>query len=1068
VGTFTTIKDTFFEVGIVDYDEAVKIDGELLVDYNVTNIGEVSDTQDIYFEVYNYFGEKQYTDLEENIELNEGEAHDEEFTWESENPGEYYFKVWTEDDEEERTFLVFEEPYFQVTIDEPKDEEDFLEDETVAVEYTVENLGAVYDTQEIKFYVDTNLIDTEEVGLDGDSTHSNTFEWTAEEPYGERDFTIVSDDDSDTVTITVLKEAYFEVEITEPEEGEEYIEGQRVRVEYTVENTGDITDIQNIELYVDENLVETKGDLDLEGGDIYDGEFTWTATEPYEDRVLTVESDDDQDDVTIALEEAPEEPYFDVYIETPSDGDEYIEGETVRIEYSIKNLGGETGTQDIELYDGYNIIETKEVEIDASSTYSDTFDWTAEEPYGTRELRVESEDHHDAVTITVLKEAYFEVEITEPIEGEEYIEGQRVRVKYKVENTGDIQDIQNITFYVDGNLIERKGNLGLKGGEIYEENFLWVAEEPYGTRGLKVESEDHQDDVTIIVQEAPEEPFFDVFITAPSDGDEFVENRIMEVRYSVKNLGEETGTQDIEFRVDGNLVEAEDGVELSGEATYSGAFNWTVEAPYEEQDITVLSYDYSYTVTIQVLEEAYFEVDIKEPTEGEKFIEGEPLRVGYTIENTGDVTAIQNIELYVDGNLVDVRNNLGLEGGEIYEGDFIWIAEEPFGERNLKVESGDDYDTVNVMVFEDPYFEVNIIEVGEGQEYIEGETLTVEYYVENIGYVEDTQDMEFYVDGALIETEEGVILDGGLNHTGTFTWTAEEPFGERNLTVESRDDFDLVTITVLKDAFFEIGIVDYDGQIVEGEEFLVYYEVENIGDVPDTQDIQFTVYDDDGDEVYSHVKEDIELNGGESYEGEFSWEAEDLGDYSFEIAIENGNHQEGSLTVESATPSEKGFPGTWWPYLILGIAALAVIIGGGIYKKHLTTKEPVIEEVFLISQRNSMLLLHNTRRLRPDRDSDIIAGMFEAVQNFIEDSFQDTGDWELNKLEFGGNKIVVERGKYVYMAVVYEGDLSEEKIQEIRDVIERIEDEFGEQLKEWDGDRKELRGIKDMTQDLFS
>ena len=115
-----------------------------------------------------------------------------------------------------------------------------------------------------------------------------------------------------------------------------------------------------------------------------------------------------------------------------------------------------------------------------------------------------------------------------------------------------------------------------------------------------------------------------------------------------------------------------------------------------------------------------------------------------------------------------------------------------------------------------------------------------------------------------------------------------------------------------------------------------------------------------------------------------------------------------------------------------------------------------------------MLLLHNTRRLRPDRDSDIIAGMFEAVQNFIEDSFQDTGDWELNRLEFGGNKIVVERGEYVYMAVVYEGELSEEEIQDIRDVIERIEDKFGEQLKEWDGDRKELRGIKDMTQDLFS
>ncbi|MBS3782341.1 MAG: hypothetical protein KGY68_07030, partial [Candidatus Thermoplasmatota archaeon] len=158
----------------------------------------------------------------------------------------------------------------------------------------------------------------------------------------------------------------------------------------------------------------------------------------------------------------------------------------------------------------------------------------------------------------------------------------------------------------------------------------------------------------------------------------------------------------------------------------------------------------------------------------------------------------------------------------------------------------------------------------------------------------------------------------------------------------------------------------------------------------------------------------------------------------------------------------------WWPFLILIAAAFIAMTGGILYKKRSSTEEPIIEEVFLISQRNSMLILHNTRRLQPDRDSDIIAGMFEAVQNFIEDSFQDTEDWELNKLEFGGNKIAVERGEHVYMAVVYEGELGEEKIQELRDFIEKVEERFGEKLKEWDGDRNELRGLKDMTKDLFS
>jgi len=158
----------------------------------------------------------------------------------------------------------------------------------------------------------------------------------------------------------------------------------------------------------------------------------------------------------------------------------------------------------------------------------------------------------------------------------------------------------------------------------------------------------------------------------------------------------------------------------------------------------------------------------------------------------------------------------------------------------------------------------------------------------------------------------------------------------------------------------------------------------------------------------------------------------------------------------------------WLPFLILGLVAFFLIIGGGLYKTQLAKKEPVIEDVFLINQENSMLILHNTRRLKPNRDSDILATMFDSVQNFIEDSFQESGDWKLNKMEFGDNKVVVERGKYVYMAVVYEGELSEKKIQEIRDVIERIEDKFGEQLKDWYGNSKELEGIKDITQDLFS
>ncbi|MEF8836053.1 MAG: hypothetical protein V5A76_07860, partial [Candidatus Thermoplasmatota archaeon] len=318
-----------------------------------------------------------------------------------------------------------------------------------------------------------------------------------------------------------------------------------------------------------------------------------------------------------------------------------------------------------------------------------------------------------------------------------------------------------------------------------------------------------------------------------------------------------------------------------------------------------------------------------------------------------------------------------------------------------------------------------------------------------------------------------VDLEGVADENYTFIeWTGNNGTiantKSNQTTIDMLDNY-TITAEFLQDPFFDVEIVDYDEEVIEGEEFVVDYTVTNTGDMTDTQDIQFIVYNDTGNEVYFDELKGVKLNGSESYdEGNFSWKTEDLGDYSFEITSEVGNHQEGSLSVEETTSADGVFSSIWWPYLILGLATFAVITGGLLYKKQSTKEEPIIEDIFLISQKNSMLILHNTRRLKPDRDSDILASMFDTVQNFIEDSFQDTGDWELNKLEFGDNKVVVERGEYVYMAVVYEGEFTDEKIQEIRNLIERIENEFEEELKEWYGNREELRGIEEIIQDFFS
>ncbi len=242
------------------------------------------------------------------------------------------------------------------------------------------------------------------------------------------------------------------------------------------------------------------------------------------------------------------------------------------------------------------------------------------------------------------------------------------------------------------------------------------------------------------------------------------------------------------------------------------------------------------------------------------------------------------------------------------------------------------------------------------------------------------------------------------------------------------------------------------------------------------EDDSITIYWEGEDENSGISYYEIRLGAGpwipKGNDTEHTFENLSPGDYRVYIrAYDNaGNDREESISfrIVSKAVSPLNLGSYWWLALILiGVSVLG--IGVMLYRKHSSDKGKyvaVIEEVFLISN-SALLISHNTRRLKPDMDDDILAGMLTAVQNFIKDSFKEEGDWRLNKLEFADNKILVERGKYVYIAVLYSGELDERGLEKIRNTIAQIEGEYEEFLKDWDGNMNDLRGIKDKLRDLF-
>jgi hypothetical protein len=128
---------------------------------------------------------------------------------------------------------------------------------------------------------------------------------------------------------------------------------------------------------------------------------------------------------------------------------------------------------------------------------------------------------------------------------------------------------------------------------------------------------------------------------------------------------------------------------------------------------------------------------------------------------------------------------------------------------------------------------------------------------------------------------------------------------------------------------------------------------------------------------------------------------------------------------------------------------------------------PMIEDVFLM-YRDGRLITHNTRRLRPDVDGDILSGMLTAVTAFVKESFRDADTEELNELRYGKTKILIERGQFVCLAVVVSGVASMKMREKMKETVASIGQTYADVLENWDGSVGKLKDIGHMVDALIS
>ncbi|OGS52182.1 MAG: hypothetical protein A3K75_02285 [Euryarchaeota archaeon RBG_13_61_15] len=141
----------------------------------------------------------------------------------------------------------------------------------------------------------------------------------------------------------------------------------------------------------------------------------------------------------------------------------------------------------------------------------------------------------------------------------------------------------------------------------------------------------------------------------------------------------------------------------------------------------------------------------------------------------------------------------------------------------------------------------------------------------------------------------------------------------------------------------------------------------------------------------------------------------------------------------------------------VGLAAVLASINVAGFFMIWRSSPTIIDEIFLMTP-TGMLLKHYTRRLRPDQDEDILAGMLTAVQTFVKESFDESGG-RLKEIKFENYDIVISHSKSVVIAAIISTKKPEKLRSQLKLVTEDIEAKFGDKLKHWGGDKHELGDV---------
>jgi outer membrane protein OmpA-like peptidoglycan-associated protein len=128
----------------------------------------------------------------------------------------------------------------------------------------------------------------------------------------------------------------------------------------------------------------------------------------------------------------------------------------------------------------------------------------------------------------------------------------------------------------------------------------------------------------------------------------------------------------------------------------------------------------------------------------------------------------------------------------------------------------------------------------------------------------------------------------------------------------------------------------------------------------------------------------------------------------------------------------------------------------GVSEAELILKESVpftVQAAFLIHKASGLVISEVQNSGSYQLESEMVAGMLTAIRSFVNECIVQPGEAsELNQIEYGDSKIMLEVAGYCYMAVVIKGEPPHSFINKMRRNVSNLILNYGKLIQEFNGD----------------